>query len=84
MFHVKHYPRLPIANYGLQIPKMFHVKHCLVFTKSIKRGLVKLTLTLGYVKNMKIRGPVAQLVERLNGIQEVVGSIPIRSTANFL
>ena len=26
------------------------------------------------------RGPVAQLVARLNGIQEVTGSIPVRST----
>ena len=28
------------------------------------------------------RGAVAQLGERLNGIQEVVGSIPINSTRN--
>ena len=28
---------------------------------------------------MALSGPVAQLGERLNGIQEVVGSIPIRS-----
>jgi hypothetical protein len=29
------------------------------------------------------RGAVAQLGERLNGIQEVVGSIPIGSTKNI-
>jgi hypothetical protein len=28
-----------------------------------------------------VRGPVAQLGARLNGIQEVTGSIPVRSTS---
>jgi hypothetical protein len=32
--------------------------------------------------SLAFRGAVAQLGERLNGIQEVVGSIPIGSTMN--
>ena len=32
------------------------------------------------IQNIRIRGVVAQLGERLNGIQEVVGSIPTSST----
>jgi hypothetical protein len=33
--------------------------------------------------SLAFRGAVAQLGERLNGIQEVVGSIPIGSTMKF-
>jgi hypothetical protein len=32
------------------------------------------------VRNTRRSGPVAQLGARLNGIQEVTGSIPVRST----
>ena len=34
---------------------------------------------IGYTP-LSLRGPVAQLGARLNGIQEVTGSIPVRST----
>ncbi len=34
-----------------------------------------------FVSLSKRDGPVAQLGERLNGIQEVSGSIPLRSTS---
>jgi hypothetical protein len=33
-----------------------------------------------YVRSSRTDGPVAQLGARLNGIQEVTGSIPVRST----
>ncbi len=36
-----------------------------------------------YFINISSHGAVAQLGERLNGIQEVVGSIPISSTINY-
>ena len=35
-----------------------------------------------FITQFSCRGAVAQLGERLNGIQEVVGSIPIGSTKN--
>ena len=36
-----------------------------------------------FITQFSCRGAVAQLGERLNGIQEVVGSIPIGSTKNI-
>ncbi len=38
---------------------------------------------VGVCYKCRPRGAVAQLGERLNGIQEVVGSIPIGSTSNL-
>ena len=35
---------------------------------------------LGWSVSVQGSGPVAQLGARLNGIQEVTGSIPVRST----
>jgi hypothetical protein len=52
-------------------------------------GRTRALLTIGGVRSkMKGRpfsdGPVAQLGARLNGIQEVTGSIPVRSTISKL
>ncbi len=52
--------------------------------KIIKTLYNKLTLIIKYGRNLRAKGPVAQLVEYSHGMGEVVGSIPIRSTTNFL
>ena len=40
-------------------------------------------VSTGLVVSVSPAGPVAQLGARLNGIQEVTGSIPVRSTKPF-
>jgi hypothetical protein len=47
------------------------------------RRELKLTTRIDNMLFYSFGGAVAQLGERLNGIQEVVGSIPISSTINF-
>lgn len=41
-------------------------------------------LAVARIRSSFRRGPVAQLGARLNGIQEVTGSIPVRSTNSLI
>jgi hypothetical protein len=52
---------------------------CLTFLVASPTFITAL-ITQDPVLNSSLRGAVAQLGERLNGIQEVVGSTPIGST----
>jgi hypothetical protein len=52
---------------------------CLTFLVASPTFIAAL-ITQDSVLNSSLRGAVAQLGERLNGIQEVVGSTPIGST----
>ena len=47
-------------------------------------GVVQRALSFCVQQSLQTQGPVAQLGARLNGIQEVTGSIPVRSTISKL
>ena len=50
--------------------------------KKLKIG--SLVSTRNYAEDVEaLSGPIAQLGERLNGIQQVAGSIPVGSTEGF-
>ena len=56
----------------------------MLFASLTLRNLGDTFIQVCEIPTAHISGPVAQLGERLNGIQEVVGSIPIGSTVENL